>query len=639
MDAKVNDSANSIVEPAKGERSLSDRLAARLRTVGDIVASAERRGVLALVAFTVVVTVVTVLRMMAEMNHGLDLSDEGSYLTNAQPHSRSLGTTFYGRYTSLLFFLADYDVARFRVLGLIVLAAAGVVCGIGLAAMVSTSTERPLDRLSMTIAGLVGLNAALLYYFPRLLTPSYNWLVVTSILWGVGWLGVWWWAVAQRWRDWTVVAATQVATGAFLAFMAKYAAGPALFVVTLVVVGSAALIHRRWSIAIWRFAIPAGSMLAGLILFHFLARSGPSDSLEIIRQGADVGAIVDPAKYSLSGAIRGMWDFVRDAPNRTSELTLGVAWLPILGPLISSDPAKPATRTSIYGIGAIGSLAIVGFRGLWVGGQFAFVPLGTVAMVLLVTLFAVALAEVAVMIIARLRAREPGWGFATFEIPLVAIAVVGASLAIAFGSGNGPLIVLSFSLGLALMAVAAILFSSGVRGLTIAASIALLIAVGTALVLDDARDVPYRQLPVAEQTVAVQVGVPSSELLVSTATAEYLTAVQGFFDDAGFQAGTPILDFSNFTPGAVWAVGGRAPISGFLAVGNLPTTNAWAEAGLSRLDPEFAASWLITGSFPGSADPTLVSILGRQFPADYKPIGEAVWWHTGELHTFWRPTD
>jgi hypothetical protein len=603
---------------------------------------ARRRGVLLLVAVTGVITALTAWRLLGEMDRGLDLSDEGTYLVHAQPASRAVGMSgFYGRYTSMLFSLVGQDVARFRAVGLILLAVAGAVCGAGLVAMVTAAHKDGVGRVPSVIAGLVGVNAALLYYFPRLMTPSYNWLVVGSVMWALGWLGYWWAGIVLQRPVLATVAATQVAAGAFIAFMAKLVAGPMLVVAACIVAVVLAWRERSSAVFVRRFAIPALLATTALTLFHFVFRTGPSDSLEIIRQLRDWYTVLDPVNYSVSGASRAIVDLAIEAPSTALRLTHTVALLPLAAPIVAYRPPQIGLRGAVYAAAIFGSLASLAFRGSWFGGAGAFNSLGEISLTFVVVLGAIAVSELIVLAIARVTdknraARRAG----SVEIPLVVLASVVGIIAVPFGSGNGPLINLSFSLGLVLIAATVVLLAVTDSRWAVAGAFALIVAIGTPLILDGSRAVPYRQRPIAEQTVRVTVGTSASELYVDPDTAHYLTTLQQAAAAAGFVPGTPLLDFTQFSTTSVWALGGRAPDTVFLGHGTYgpsPAMDEMYRRGLERLDLEvFRPAWILAGS-NNSPNPAMLSIIGLHFPDEYVKVAEVLWWNTGEVHSLWRP--
>lgn len=603
---------------------------------------AADRGALLLVIVTAAITVVTAWQLISVMNRGLELSDEGTYLAHAQPATRAVGmASLYGRYTSLLFSLVGQDVAQFRVAGFLLLALAGAACGSGLAAMVTSAQGKRFAPMPTIIAGVVGVNAAFLYYFPWLPTPSYNWLVVASMMWCLGALGWWWTGIVRQNRILAIVAATQIAAGAFLGFMAKFVAGPAMLLAACIVAALLAWREKQSSVFVARFAVPAAATLIALSLFHLIFRSGPADSLQIVRQARDWYRLLDPELYSIRGASKTVVEAIVAAPGRALRLTYTVALLPLLAPIVAHRPRQIRIRGAVYAAAIFVSLSALAFRGYWYGGGAAFPSLGEIGATLLVVLVAVAVAELLVLVLSRtLRRSSLSKRTVPLAIPLVVFAGLTAAIAVPFGSNNGPLVNLSFSLGLVLIMTTVVLIGvTDVHWLT-AATFALIVAIGAPVILDGSRAIPYRQRPLAEQNVPVSVGSPPSALYVDAETANYLTTLERGAQSAGFVPGTPLLDFTQFSTTTVWALGGRTPDTVFLGHGSYgpsPEMDSMYARGLELLDLEvFGSAWILAGSY-NSPDPKMLSIIGRNFPEDYVKVTEAPWWFTGEVHSLWQP--
>ena len=600
---------------------------------------APRTVILLVVGLATLITLVTAFGLLQDANLGLDISDEGTYLAHAQPYSRAVGMSgFYGRYTSLLFDVAGNDVVWFRNLGLLIIVLASATGGAGMAAMATVRMERRLPPVPIGIATLVGANAGLLYYFPHLLTPSYNWMVLAAVTWTIGWLGLWWASAVLGNRRLAITAAASAATGMFFAGMAKAPAGPAMILAALIVAGVGALLVVELRPFLRGFFTVTGITLVAWLAFHFILRSGPSETLQIIRQVQEWNTLNDPVLYTFSGATRAMLQLLLEAPVLVARLSFGVALLPLMGPLVAGRPSDYSKRAPLYAAAVSGCIAATAFAGRWQGGGSGFFSLGDVTITLLVTVVAVAVTEIGLLGLAHYRGRFED-GPRTIEVSLLGIVGAIGVLAIPFGSNNGPLINSSISLGLVLVVAVVLLLAAGSDGLLIAATgLALVVALAAHVIVEGGRERPYRQQAAAEQTVPVALGVPQTLLLLDPQSAEYFERMKSHAKEAGFEPGTPLLDFTDFSTGTVWALGGRTPDTVFLGFGRHPDVDGWVTAGLERLDPDvFDDSWLLTGDLETSPNPKLLSVLDREFPADYVKIGEAVWWQTGETHTLWRP--
>lgn len=121
-------------------------------------------------------------------DRGIDLTDESLYLLDADPPSRYDALGFpYGWITGPLFQAVDYDIARFRTLGgMILVLATALLAHQILRFAAETEVQSPLRDSRVVHALTIGLVAlsGLLYYvgLPLLRAPSYNWLNLVGIL-------------------------------------------------------------------------------------------------------------------------------------------------------------------------------------------------------------------------------------------------------------------------------------------------------------------------------------------------------------------------------------------------------------------------------------------------------------------------
>lgn len=132
---------------------------------------------------SIVLCVSVIGRLASDTRRGLDFTDEGMYLLSAD--ARSSEASFhnaFGRYTQILFRIAGHDVARFRLLGLLLLVVVAAALGDRLAAVARRLGGLPRSwPFRLTIMSAV-VSASLHYYNLMLLTPSYNWMNLLGIL-------------------------------------------------------------------------------------------------------------------------------------------------------------------------------------------------------------------------------------------------------------------------------------------------------------------------------------------------------------------------------------------------------------------------------------------------------------------------
>jgi hypothetical protein len=124
------------------------------------------------------------------------------------------------------------------------------------------------------------------------------------------------------------------------------------------------------------------------------------------------------------------------------------------------------------------------------------------------------------------------------------------------------------------------------------------------------------------QTERVEIGPRSSPLLVDKITADYLSGLRRAASANGFHPGTPVIDLTGVSPGAIFAMGGEAPGIPWLS-GGYTRSAAYVQATLERLPREyFRQAWILTGpGTSGSLPDSIPRALGLNFPQDYEMTG------------------
>jgi hypothetical protein len=127
-----------------------------------------------------------------------------------------------------------------------------------------------------------------------------------------------------------------------------------------------------------------------------------------------------------------------------------------------------------------------------------------------------------------------------------------------------------------------------------------------------------------EQTIAVQVGVAGSRLRVDPTTARFIRSYRAAAATCGLRADDAVLAFS-WTPGLVWAVGGRTIAITHFVHDYFPGARGANEFALSRIPVDTQERAFVIHTTRGArVHPTL--LLGRRrFPADYRLCFEGEW--------------
>lgn len=508
---------------------------------------------------------------------GIDLTDEIFYLVWARdPEAYALLYQPFGYLLHPLYAALGGDVARYRLAGFAITAAAGALLGRQLA-------PEGAGRLAFATFGAA---AALVIYFPWIVTPSYNsaanvgaMLVlagVATLLRGAG--------IPAR-----AAASLAIACGLCAAAFAK----PPLFALGSVLVVALA----AWSIRRARgrsIALIGALALAVLLIALFLPLSRIPGLLARIAASQHILAL----------------------PNTPLHLPIKV-----LGDWAAVPPLLSASA-----LAAIGALALRRARwGNWLG--YAAIAFGLLylastipdtldggipefpglALVLIATGYA------------ALVARR--------DALLLALLLI-APFAVALGTFNNQWAQLDFSMAFPLLALFHLAGDDPLRWRRAAATLLSLAA--APLLLLAAAMAPY-SLPdsIFAQTIPVRHPLTGSTLLVDEETADFLTGAEGK------AAGALLVDLSGTGPGVAAALGAKAPVLLWLN----PATATWPDVIWDRLhEAERARAWFVVPVLPLFAPSAPARWLAAH-RGDYcrtKLPHMIFWWEERALE-LWRP--
>ncbi len=146
----------------------------------------------------------------------------------------------------------------------------------------------------------------------------------------------------------------------------------------------------------------------------------------------------------------------------------------------------------------------------------------------------------------------------------------------------------------------------------------------TAALLQTGFEKPYRQpQPLRLNTSVVKLGPHQSELMLSRSHAEYIAGVMTVSENADFRQGTPMIDLSGRSPGAIYILGAES-LGQAWNIGGYPGSLSRATAALNRVGCEkIAAAWiLIEPDGPRRIPMELLTAQGLNFYADYQVVGD-----------------
>ncbi len=508
---------------------------------------------------------------------GVDLTDEIFYLAWARdPEAYALLYQPFGYLLHPLYALLGGDVQRYRLAGFAIAACAGALLGYQVAA-------GPGERLRSAIFGAA---AALVVYFPWIVTPSYNSTANVGAMLVLAGVAI----LLRTDRPLAAGAAPVViAVGLCAAAFAK----PPLFAlacVLLLLLAGAALRHHRRRSADLVVALALTPLLIHLFLpLHHIP------------------ALL--ARISASQHILAL-------PNTPAHLPIKV-----LGDWAAVPPLLSGA-----------ALAVVAALALWRTRWSAWAGHGGIALALLY--LATTLPDaldgsipefpgLALLLIAT------GYAVLVARRDLLLIALLlAAPFAVALGTFNNQWAQLDFSMVFPLLALFR-LASEDSRRWRQAAAFALSLAAAPLLLLAAALS-PY-SLPdsLFAQQIPVRHPITGSRLLVDAETADFLNAAHGRAQ------GALLVDLSGTGPGVAAALGAKAPVLLWLN----PATATWPDVVWERLSAaERARAWFVVPVLPLFAPSGPARWLAAHRGAYCAiPLPRMMFWWEERALEVWRP--
>lgn len=534
---------------------------------------ARDRGV---AAATVLGAVAVVAGVAAFASRGLDLTDEAYYVLSMQaPASYRMTSTLFGYALRPVYLLVGGSIAGLRIFGVVVLAA------LGAGAVGLLLHARPMPGWRSTQAALVAAGAALpaMYYGFWLPTPSYNWLVLAAGLLLLPAIVL----LADRDRGPALPAALSTAAG-LIAALAKPPTAIAYAVLFLMAV---VLLVREPRAVARQLALALAFTAAGLAALAVLLPLGIV--WEQTRGYVEMHGAAPPAGRGPLGDLVAFIRHPRGWPLVAALLALGLA-------------THPERRT--FGV-------------MWGRAAAALAVPAAVAATILALAFPVFPAL--------------GPGLAALACAALAIALLGAAdprlclalglagllpWAAAFGSTNDLPSQTTFSAGIFALVTLMTVVSVPRRIGSAAGLVALALVAMTGVAVVKGVRAPYRlAAPVTQQTELVEVGARGERLSLDPRTARFVTALRDAARRHGFCADDPAIDLTGELPGAVVALGGRAPGLPWL-FGGYPFSEKLAAWALASVDAQTRArAWLVVGEGRIAFSPTFVASLGFDLAA------------------------
>jgi hypothetical protein len=495
-----------------------------------------------------------------------------------------------------------------------------------------------LDRVT-NIDGLVlrrwalvfsGSTIGIFYYATGLITPSYNWLNLLSLCLG---------AIActkiighrvLRWID--VLAFSLILTSAsWLGLFAKFTSSIGICLIAVAVL----FLNRNTIRDFLRIGFASTGMFALFALLHQVLIEPWSITLDKFARGHQNLLLLDPG-YSNARALDnfkfGVTQWFKTLPKISIGLTvflLGVLLIAISVRILGfqfESPKASKIRLVIPVVALLSAFYVACDNGLWAGYSAKYInQMWAVSLLLMASL----LLSIAMLLATRNLNKRLSY------LKLLPIAIaIGLAVLYAIGSGNGFIAQLTGAAGFLLVAASFIPLAIPKNlGTITAALVTLLGSIGAAETTHQGNLFPYRQASRSEQTMWLSIGSHRGSLLVDSQMKELVTSLRHSIAMAGWKKNSPLLDLTKYSAGLVYLLEAQAPVTIIPTVGMYPTVDAvmnWAVTKALEDDPTtWKNAWLLTPAtnysdvIDGRPNPTVISLLGHQFPQDYEIVAKS----------------
>lgn len=526
------------------------------------------------------------LFFLVSADRGFEITDEGLALVAAShPEDVRIAPTAFAYSSSILYRLAGGDPGWFRRLGAMSLVSCATFLAWGLSRLLPHTSLASL----VPMAGL----GALVFMSPGLTMPSYNLIAACGLLAGVGFFLA---SGAEPETRRGGVRAVFSGAGLALAGLAKPPGAVAVSLL-LLVLATSGLVRVR--IVFW--------LLGGtLVVAQQLLRQGSGEFVQMIVNGVTFNRLVGEGyapgalafQYASEGLTLASLALEAAGPALLAGMVARV-WAPRL------RPTAPAWMSAIL-------LTTLFALGAFAGGHRQATS-GRTASALLAALLVCSMSAYLAQ-----EKGKPGRA----RIRLIAVLLTATPLLSLLGT-NTPVgfSVLFFCAPWFLVpATLEALTPSSARWIS-----PLMALLAMSWILSGPFLAPYRRFtPMGEQTIRVQVGATGARLRVDPTTARFIRSYRGAAAACGLRAGDPVLAFS-WTPGLVWAVGGRSIAITHFVHDSFPGARGANEFALARIPAEVQERAFVIHTTRGARVHPALLLGRRRFPTDYRLCYEGLW--------------
>jgi len=587
----------------------------------------------------------TLFLLVSNVGRGFDITDESFYiLWSRNPGDVLASITQFGHYTGILYSLAGGNLAVFRLLGMLLLLVAAGCFSHALERFWRHLPGAPVPSSTRWISLSVILAGALAYYRYWLLTPSYNWLTLISILLvATGLLHAAVTAGDSTSCSYTISRLFRygvlVGLGGGLSFMAKPTTAAILAIVFFYFIVVTSL-RGRWKVFAASSVI---SSIAFIVIHALVFEKGLGPFYAELRGGVELGKLLDGGHTITLISVQAVQDLL-EIPGRMVH-NVGLSFLFLVGScaLIRYRQYRNKEIAKIFTI-LLTIISIVAWfqlwkAGYWVGGQGVGTRIGFGG---LAFSFAILLSGLSTLVLWKKRERYKSCNVIQFrELLKLYTLLLLLAMAYAFGSGDG--LIRQMSGGFVFLSAASLYtaywIDQYIGGRYLLYVVSFLLVLSVCLIMTSAYGNPYR-LPakVKNQMVPITFVGDNGTIYVDEDTAEYVRDLKRNALAAGWKPGISFIDLTGASPGAAVIIGGKVVGTPWL-LGGYKGSDAFAHVALAEVSTStLRTAWVLTAhKGRRKLSYTVLSDLGLEFPNTYEAVGKVRTGYRHEEQVLWRP--
>jgi hypothetical protein len=528
-------------------------------------------------ATAALVTLITLVWLLARGHHGMDLTDESYYLIwMSNPWLYSISTTQFGFIYHPLYLLLHGDIALLRQANiLIIFVLSWMLCAVFFRATLD-SQEHNLSWRSVPMLALAAVTAtcSLIYFttYGWLATPSYNSLVFQALI--IASIGL---LLAEKTSSSVSIAGwILIGIGGWLVFMAKPSSAMVFAAVVSVYLPLAGKFNFRL------FSISGLTAITLLLISAWTIDGSPVIFFDRLKSGIEVLKLLNAGHIDM---------FRIDTPlmGRKEQILLAFSSLTSFVTIYLMASEKKILIKAGLGftsLFAISSLVII-------SDYFVFQSSDPYTTQLTLLILAIPLSSLAFFLVTI---RMPFSNMVRNRCVIVLYFAVLPHIS-AFGSANNYWLQGSLGGLFWVLAGLAILIPTVASGGT--QRILLPAVVGgqliTIFLLYAAMERPYflQPEPFREYEDIVTIGTNESELILPKYFADFYRNVKKMASQAGFQSGIPVIDMTGHGSGVLYAIGAKSVGQPWMIGGYSGSDNV-AIFTLNRVScAELVESWLL----------------------------------------------